>query len=198
MADALTVADALVRLGVDPDQPERSDLVSPSRLQKLLYYAQGLSLAVFGRPLFPDLILARSGGPVVESVRQRYHAWGPRGIEPDDSISVEPLTSIEQQLLRMVWSEYGRYSVSHLAEMVRREPAWRDARGELPPDADGDASLSLDTMGRFFGERVRALAAKHNWPDPRADWEAEEQFAQGLGRSLADLMASRRVAVAGS
>lgn len=197
MPDALTVADRLLRLGVDPDHPERSDLISPLRLQKLLYYAQGMSLAVLGRPLFLDSIAAWKNGPVVEGVYHKYKEFGARGIEPDPTTPTEPLTTTEQQLLRMVWAEYGRYSATHLAEMTHREPAWREARGHLPPDAKCDTPLSLDTMARFFGEKVRALAAKHNWPDPRADWEAEEHFAQGRGRSLAEL-AARRTAVAGS
>ena len=189
MADVMTVADFLIRLGVDPDHPERSDLVSPLRLQKLLYYAQGLSLAVLGRPLFPDPIIAWKSGPVVSAVYHQYEGWGPRGVEPDAQ-TPPPLPAVERQLLRMVWAEYGRYSGAHLAEMAHREPAWREARGALPPDATCDTALSLDTMTRFFGDKVRALAARHNWPDPRADWEAEKQFHQGRGRSLADLIAA--------
>ena len=198
MADVMTVSDFLLRLGVDPDHPERSDLISPLRLQKLLYYAQGLSLALLGRPLFPDRILAGRNGPVVESVYRHYESWGARGIEPDDPSSTNPLSATEQQLIRTAWNEYGRYSSLHLDEMARREPAWRDARGELPSDAECNVPLSLDTMARFFADKVRALAAKHRWPDPRADWEAEEQLNRGQGRSLPDLIAARRSAISES
>ena len=51
--------------------PDESVLVSPLRLQKLLYYCQGWSLALLGRPLFRQPIEAWMNGPVVKDVYQK-------------------------------------------------------------------------------------------------------------------------------
>lgn len=63
MISALDVAKYLLRY-----QDEQNPEITNQKLQKLLYYAQGLSLAIYGKPIFNENILAWSYGPVVRSV----------------------------------------------------------------------------------------------------------------------------------
>ncbi len=64
------------------------DSISNLKLQKLLYYAQGFSLALTGKPLFNDQIKAWIHGPVVPSVWADYRECGagpvprPLGLRP--------------------------------------------------------------------------------------------------------------------
>jgi uncharacterized phage-associated protein len=51
---AMEIAQLLVELGVDRDQPAESSYICPLRLQKLLCFCQGWSLALLGRPLFRE------------------------------------------------------------------------------------------------------------------------------------------------
>jgi len=44
---------------------ENGDLISNLKLQKLVYYAQGSSLALWGNPLFSEKIEAWLHGPVI-------------------------------------------------------------------------------------------------------------------------------------
>src|SRR5271155_135407 len=72
MFDALDVARYLIRLGYDTEHPDESVLISPLRLQKLLYYCQGWSLGLLGRPLFRQPLEAWKRGPVVVEVYERF------------------------------------------------------------------------------------------------------------------------------
>lgn len=45
---------------------EAGDTISNLKIQKMLYYAQGYSLALFNKPLFDDRIEAWKHGPVVK------------------------------------------------------------------------------------------------------------------------------------
>src|SRR5689334_12279943 len=64
-ASAMDVAKFLIYLSACEDEP---DYVSHLRLQKLLYYVQGWSLALRGKPMFVERIEAWAHGPVVKNV----------------------------------------------------------------------------------------------------------------------------------
>ncbi|HAS22646.1 MAG TPA: hypothetical protein DCR51_05795, partial [Idiomarina loihiensis] len=59
MANSADVARYLIKISNDEDEGSISNL----KLQKLMYYAQGLSLALFERPLFDGNIEAWTHGP---------------------------------------------------------------------------------------------------------------------------------------
>lgn len=82
MLATLDVARYLIRAAVGDD--EDSDLLSQMRLHKLLYYAQGWHLAVFGEPLFAGRIEAWKHGPVVREVYPTFSGYGARGIDPEE------------------------------------------------------------------------------------------------------------------
>jgi len=57
----------------------QGDRITPLKLQKLLYYAQGYAPAALGRPLFDELIKAWEPGPVCISIYRRFKIalkWG--------------------------------------------------------------------------------------------------------------------------
>ena len=68
MADVFDVANYLLSLA----DPLEGDLISHLKLQKLLYYSQGVSLALRNQPLFNNKILAWAHGPVVREVWEYY------------------------------------------------------------------------------------------------------------------------------
>jgi uncharacterized phage-associated protein len=80
---AIAVANWLITKNLD----DRSNLTH-LKLQKLLYFAQGLHLAYSGSPLFDDPIEAWRHGPVVRSI---YNALG--GQEKYDEIT-EPIKGV--------------------------------------------------------------------------------------------------------
>jgi len=194
MLDAMDVARHLVRVGYDPDCPEESVLICPLRLQKLLYYCQGWALGLLDRQLFRQPIEAWVKGPVVREVYEQFE--GTRdGITPDrPGQPAAALSPTEAALLVMVWREYASIPPGRLIEMTHAEPPWKEARGDLPPDAKSSAQLSLGTMARYFRGKGRETASclqAAGYPaiDPAAAWRAEEEFERlgGQGTTAADV-----------
>lgn len=185
MLSALDVAKHLIRVGYDPDHPEESVHICPLRLQKLLYYCQGWSLALLGRKLFDEPIQAWVEGPVVRSVYDRFK--GSRSpIEP--STIGEPegmLSQTEAALVEMVWKEYGSYTPRELVAKSHNEPAWSEARGNLLPSQRSTARLSDETMTFFFTKMARSRSIKRpGFPeiDPCETWRAEEKSENSQSR----------------
>ena len=84
MLTANDVADFfLSSIDSEPDGENISNL----KLQKLLYYAQGTSLSILGRPLFADPIINWQHGPVVSTV---YHQYKSHGKSPLPASYIEP------------------------------------------------------------------------------------------------------------
>lgn len=120
---------------------EHGEQLDALKLQKLVYYAHGWSLALLGRPLIDEEIQAWQYGPVVASVYHEFKRFGRRPIPElaadiaDDGNLYTPIISLsateERHLLERVWQTYGRYSGVQLSNMTH-EPGtpWRDAWDE--------------------------------------------------------------------
>ena len=194
MLDAMDVARHLIRLGYDPECPDESVLISPLRLQKLLYYCQGWALALLGRPLFRQPLEAWKRGPVVVEVYEKFQ--GTRdGLTPERAgTTTTLLPAAEAALVEMVWREYARYTPEELCEMTHAEPAWLEARRDLPPDAQSSERLAEATMANHFREEAQkrtSRSAPTGLPalDPVAVWKAEyeRERTPGAGVPAADV-----------
>lgn len=107
---------------------DASDAISPMKLQKLLYYAQGFALAILGRPLFQEDFEAWQYGPVIPSVYQRYKELGNKAIPKVDLESFDRYTPDEKKLLNEVYTVFGQYSAWALSDMTHETPPWKDAQ----------------------------------------------------------------------
>lgn len=74
--EAIKVAEYIINLYYEMNQP-----LSNLKLQKLLYFIQGASLAIFDKPAFDDDIEAWQYGPVVPNVYYPYSLYGPLDIK---------------------------------------------------------------------------------------------------------------------
>jgi uncharacterized phage-associated protein len=110
-------------------EEDAGDNITHLKLQKLLYYAQGFHLALFGgMPLFNDRIEAWEHGPVVPSLWDVYRGYGSSPIPPAEGFDPSvALAAEDRQLLDDVWNTYGQFSAWRLREMTHREPPWREA-----------------------------------------------------------------------
>lgn len=119
------------------------------KLQKLVYYCQGWSLAWDGEPMFDESIRAWANGPVVYELFDLHRGmfrvanW-PAG-DPNH------LTQDEIETADAVLSSYGRLSGQQLIEKTHGERPWLEARGDLPEGAYGNTVIPLETMQDFFG-----------------------------------------------
>src|SRR5690606_29179212 len=114
--------------------------------QKLLYYAQGLHLAMNGEPLFNESIEAWTHGPVVVSVYHEYKEYGsgpvPQPVNMDFGIFDEDAT----EFLDEVYEVYGQFSAWKLRNMTHAESPWRDTpKGGV---------ISRKALGEFFADHL--------------------------------------------
>lgn len=118
-------------------------------LQKLLYYVQAWHLAITDEPLFEERFKAWKNGPVVPHVwHSRRDRETRRAVDQDvDGIDLDDISS---DLIDLVLTTYGSMSGDELSALTHVETPWREARGDLPPDADGSTPISLETMAEFY------------------------------------------------
>lgn len=121
MADVMDVARYFLTLVNE----EEGDLMSNLKLQKLLYYAQGYHLAMYGEPLFDEEICAWQYGPVVPKVYHEYKQYGRQAIPKPENADFSALSSNARQLIEDVYEEYGQYEASVLMHFTHEESPWQ-------------------------------------------------------------------------
>lgn len=151
MARAIDVARYLIKLAESEAEP---DYLSNMRLQKLLYYVQGWSLALRGKPMFPDRIEAWAHGPVVPEV-YRIFKKDFRPILPEDAGEPRGLGRADCRFIRQVWRTYRDYSATSLREMTHGEAPWRETRGDCDPSERCNREITRSAMKSFFGKLAR-------------------------------------------
>lgn len=143
MATAHDIAKYFVSL-VDEDA---GDSISNLKVQKLLYYAQGFHLAIFGNALFPEEIKAWIQGPAVPHVWDKYKEFGSGSI----SVKLVNLDDYPQQtctFLDEVYSVFGQFTASRLRDMTHSEPPWKNTKQGEP--------IPHTSMKEFFKTMVIA------------------------------------------
>jgi uncharacterized phage-associated protein len=143
MAAKYTALD-IAKWFVNATDRSAGDAITPLKLQKLLYYAQGWALALRGGPLFDEDFEAWANGPVVRSVWDRFADNGSDALPPQRLTRRIP--SEDAALLSSVLDEYGIYSAKKLASMTSEEPPWREARN----GGHGVAPIPKDRVKRHF------------------------------------------------
>jgi uncharacterized phage-associated protein len=105
MVSAEIIAKEFVNMGIEAGDP-----VTQMKLQKMVYFAQGLHLALHQEILCNEPFFAWKFGPVIPSIYQLYKKWGSSAIieKPLSSDSGNPnnpdvLTSAERETIDYTW-----------------------------------------------------------------------------------------------
>lgn len=106
---------------------EDQELISNLKLQKLVYYAQGLNLAIDNAPLFPEKIEAWTYGPVIPDLYHFYKKNGSRGIEADSHFDPTVIDEVTRELLDDVYEVFGQFSAVRLMRLTHSDQCWKDA-----------------------------------------------------------------------
>jgi uncharacterized phage-associated protein len=105
---------------------QRSPGLPIKKLHKLLYYAQGHHLAVFGLPLFHESVSAWDMGPVVGSLWYEERQGHPPG-------DARKLDEAALNTVGYVLSRYGRLTGQDLENLSHAEEPWRLADRQRTP-----------------------------------------------------------------
>ena len=108
-------------------QADEQELLSNMKLQKLVYYAQGLHLVVFDKPLFNDSIEAWTYGPVVPRLYHEYKKFDKGGIPPYDGFDPSKIDKVTQDFLDEVYTVFGQFSAIRLMEISHSDKCWKEA-----------------------------------------------------------------------
>lgn len=135
---------------------ESGDRITNLKLQKLVYYAQAWYLANYKKPLIKEDFEAWVHGPVNPDL---YHIFKERGylpIEKDIKMNdVEKVFDKETlKFLNEVASVYMPFGAYHLEIMTHREDPWINARAGVAADEKCNNVISLESMEKFYGEKV--------------------------------------------
>ncbi|MGY4490656.1 Panacea domain-containing protein [Pseudomonas sp. TE3610] len=128
---------------------DAGDLVSNLKLQKLVYYAQGFSLALHGSPLFEEPIEAWLHGPVVPTLYQRYKSFGSGHIPHPEGFDLDCFSPPERELLDEVYEFYGQYSAWRLRQLTHDETPWKESY-----QSGSNQVISQSLMTRFFRTQI--------------------------------------------
>jgi uncharacterized phage-associated protein len=186
MAAALDVARYLVELA---SREPVAEVLTNSRLQGLLLYAQGWHLGSFDRPLFPERIAVGPNGPVVAEASAAIGvAVGTdpvRAIRPGE-LGPCGLSFRDRQFVAAVWEKYRGYSATGLRALILDERAWVEPGTGKSQDDPGGVEVSPVALRQYFLRRDEL----RNF-DP-LEWEAvtrgEAEYERGEGAPLAEAM----------
>lgn len=140
---------------IDGDTYEVYEGITHLKVQKLLYYAQGIFLAIYNFPLFNESILAWPHGPVVKDVYSTFCDYGRSDIPFDDSWleEVNEIESNEQisEILNLTYDNYGGYTAWQLREKSHIEGGpW-----QVTVDTIGmNKIIKNDMIKKYFRENI--------------------------------------------
>lgn len=137
MFSAKSIANYFLDLAAASGQP-----ISPMKLQKLVYYAQGWYAGYTGRPLINEAVEAWQYGPVIPSLYHEFKRFGAGNIAGKafeyDALGVReaaaPADPEIRTFLQNVFNSYGQYSGIRLSEMTHApgtpwDTTWNECRG---------------------------------------------------------------------
>lgn len=123
------------------------------KLLKLLYYADGCSLALDNGSLFDEKIVAWEHGPVVEEVWRAFsNVFDLKVTDNDMRTSLDRITPEDNNLLEDVYNVFGKYSASGLRNKTHAESPWIDATNHGHRFNGEISRESICSICRYFRE----------------------------------------------
>jgi uncharacterized phage-associated protein len=142
----------LIRNYLEEQQDNEIEQMTNLKIQKLLYYAQGVCLAIQDNPLFSDDIVAWKHGPVVEEVYHEYKVYAGDGIEykreDNDEMICDKLVKDKEtiDILEFVYKEFGQYTAWKLRNMTHDERPWKET--------DQGCIINNELIKNYFRDEV--------------------------------------------
>lgn len=178
--NAVEVAKYLLGLS-DPNEHDITNM----KLQKLLYFAQGLFLALKGKPIFKEEIQAWKHGPVVPAAYEEFCEAGNRIIPiPADAHRVKPGKETAE-FLQDIFKVYGQYSAAKLSAITHSEGPWKTKKGHYEPISQTELKTFFETKVAAFIDEVELIEdndlARDFEPSPRSDLIPHSLVMKKLG-----------------
>ena len=131
---------------------EAGEVITPLKLQKMIYYAQAWILALNDRIFFQEDFQAWVHGPVIPNLYYQYKKHGYSAIPKVETFDVSIFDDDQLNVLEMVRYAYGRYDAKYLEELTHNESPWKEARGECKVDEICTRVISKESIKSYFKE----------------------------------------------
>ena len=145
----MDVLNFFLRLQQLDNDEDAGDVITNLKAQKLLYYAQGVSLAKLGTPLFNDDFVAWQHGPVIKDLYHKLKRFGSNQIVSIQDLKVSKFTDEEQDVLVSVYKTFGQFSAWKLRDMTRTEDPWKNVKM--------DDIITKESIRAFFSKRYAGI-----------------------------------------
>lgn len=154
------------------------------KVQKLLYYAQSIHLALYDEPLFDEVIQAWRYGPVCPPAYKFYSEFEANQLPIPGKDVLLQIPDKRKKLLEEVWEYFGGYHAYRLSGMTHLEFPWKKARRGLPSEASSTEPILLEDM-KALGHQKLDVIEREN--------PAYEQVISKVLEDACTLEASRRI-----
>ncbi len=156
---------------------DKLEEVTPLMLQKLLYFIQGETYALSGKPMFYEDCQAWVHGPVYPEVYNIFKDFKYNPIEDARFVIFEgaknKLTDEERKIIDLVADTFGVYSGKLLEKITHKEVPWKLARKGYADDIPANEVITKESIKKYYSE-------KNN--------EYDFSMEEGLKKYIADVL----------
>ncbi|MDO5406490.1 MAG: DUF4065 domain-containing protein [Eubacteriales bacterium] len=135
---------------------EQMQEVTPLALQKILYFAQGIYMALYKEELYLEDCVAWERGPVYETVYNLFRDFKYNPIDDYRFVIFsgrsKELMNQERMVLNLVVETFGRYSGKTLEMITRNETPWLETRIKYEKDCVSSVIITKESMKKYFSE----------------------------------------------
>ena len=128
--------------------------ITPLALQKILYYIQGMNMAVFKKPFFEEDCVAWQHGPVYEQVYYLFRDFKYNPIEDNRFVifngKSKTLSDDEKGIIDLILSTFGNYSGKVLETITHNEDPWKNARTGYNDDEPSNIIIEKESIASYF------------------------------------------------
>ena len=154
---------------------EHTTDVTPLALQKMLYFIQGILLALFGKPLYREECQAWVHGPAYEPVYEMFKTFKYNPIDDPRFVMFknrfQELADEEKKVIDLVIESFGIYSGKVLEQITHNETPWKEARKGYLADEPSSEVISKESIKAYF----KNVAEKY-----------DISTAEGIGKYIID------------
>ena len=175
MFDCLQVAKFFILRAYEDGREEQ---MTNMKVQKLLYYAQSLHLALFDEPLFDDEIQAWRYGPVCPPAYHFYSQFEAEQLPMPDKYSFSQIPDDRKDLLEEVWDYFGQHHAYYLSGMTHVEFPWKKARKGLPSQARSTELILLEDMKLLGYQKLEQIEQDNPAYKASISYLLEQSFKQ--------------------
>jgi len=143
---------------------EAGSSITPLKLQKLIYWAQGWSCGFFQTPLFTSDLQAWVHGPVSPEVYYKYQNYCYEDIEKISCDIENNFDFTQIQLLNEVYSVYGIFDAKILEAMTHKDKPWKNARKYYGPKEICQEVIPITDITEYFSS-LRAFFEINEFKD---------------------------------